>query len=59
MGRLIDITGERGFIDFGIPKLVTVELVVRTHRKKRHRLDNLKRVEELIETQRNSRRMES
>ncbi|KAL1208112.1 hypothetical protein V5N11_010088 [Cardamine amara subsp. amara] len=45
LGRLIDITGEIGFIDLGIPKLSTVESVLCTQRRKRHRVEIWNRVE--------------
>lgn len=41
MGRIIDVTWERWFINFGIQRYPTMEHVIQTHRKKRYRSEIL------------------
>lgn len=50
LGRLIDIAGLRGCIDLGIPVDSTVDRVLATHRKRRHRVEALNNIEAAIET---------
>ncbi|XP_056854513.1 uncharacterized protein LOC108830924 [Raphanus sativus] len=49
MGRLRDVLGTRGCMDFGIPENSTVAEVVQKHRRRRHRVVLLNKVEEEIE----------
>lgn len=51
-GRIIEVTLERGFIDFGIQRFSTVEQVIQTHRRKQHRSEIFNKIKEIIETQR-------
>ena len=48
IGRLIDITGPRGCIDTGIPLTATVEKAVQTYMCRRHRVENLLKIEHEI-----------
>lgn len=49
LGRLIDVAGVGGCIALGIPVDTTVDRVLTTHRKRRHRVDVLNRIEDAIE----------
>ncbi|XP_048630102.1 uncharacterized protein LOC125602576 [Brassica napus] len=49
MGRLRDLLGARGFMDLGIPGNSTVAEAIQKHRRRRHRVVILNRVEEEIE----------
>ena len=49
MGRLKDLLGARGFMDLGIPENSTVAEAIQKHRRRRHRVVILNRVEEEIE----------
>lgn len=44
-GRIFDLTGPRGYIDMGIPAQATVESVIRTHRRRNHRVETLNGIE--------------
>lgn len=48
LGRLIDITGHRGVIDLGISLDETVESVLRSQRRRRHRIESLNNIEQEI-----------
>lgn len=50
MGRIHDITGPRGSIDMGIPISATLSEVFESHRRRGHRVDYLRVIEEAIET---------
>lgn len=50
--RIIDVTRDRGFIDFRIPRYSMAEQVFQTLRRKRHRSEIFSKIEEVIETQR-------
>lgn len=52
LGRIYNMTRERGFIDLGIPLHSTVADVMATHRRKHHRSDTLNSIEEAIASQR-------
>lgn len=49
MGRLRDLLGARGYIDMGIPESSTVAEALQKHRRRRHRIVILNKVEEEIE----------
>nr|VDD20348.1 unnamed protein product [Brassica oleracea] len=49
MGRLKDLLGARGFMDLGIPENSTVAEAIQKHRRRRHCVVILNRVEEEIE----------
>lgn len=49
LGTLIDVTGPRGIIDLGISSNDTIDLVLATHWRIRHRIDSLNRIVEAIE----------
>ncbi|CAA7059727.1 unnamed protein product [Microthlaspi erraticum] len=51
-GKLIDLTGTRGSIDFGIPLHASVKAALLTHRRRRHRVAVLNSIEDVIENQR-------
>ncbi|XP_024014349.1 uncharacterized protein LOC112088339 [Eutrema salsugineum] len=53
-GRLVDIMGQRGCIDLGIRENTTVEMVLKHHRRRRHRVGILNQVEDEIEKYRAS-----
>ncbi|XP_024010635.1 uncharacterized protein LOC112086102 [Eutrema salsugineum] len=48
-GKLHLLTGDRGFIDLGISEESTVQDVILTHRRRRHRITILNRIEDEIE----------
>lgn len=48
MARLYDITGPRGHIDMIKQSNATVALVMLTHRRQRHKVENLNQIEEEI-----------
>lgn len=48
-GRLIDITERGGCIDMGIRLEATVDVVIRTHRRRRHRVEIFNEIEDHIE----------
>lgn len=48
LGKLIDLTGARGCIDLGINIDATVEHVVQSYRQRRHRVEILISIEEVI-----------
>lgn len=50
LGVLIDLTGERGCIDLGIPLNATVERAVQSYRRRRHRVSILLHIEQEILT---------
>ncbi|XP_020890956.1 uncharacterized protein LOC110230943 [Arabidopsis lyrata subsp. lyrata] len=45
MGRLIDYTGQRGCIDMGITIQSSLAEVIATHKRRRHRVENLNKME--------------
>ncbi|KAG2326226.1 hypothetical protein Bca52824_008954 [Brassica carinata] len=49
LGILLYLTGLRGCIDLGIPVNSTVEQVVQSHRRRRHRQEILNKIEEEIQ----------
>ena len=48
MGRLIDIAGDRGIIDMGIAKHATVAEAWTNRRRRRHRVNYLNQMEEIL-----------
>lgn len=52
LGRISDITGLRGYIDLGIQANETVEMVLNSHRQRRHRVDNLNQIEDEVNRER-------
>lgn len=51
-GRLFDITGRRGCIDMGIRLDATVDMVIKTHRRRRHRVETLNDIRSYSATER-------
>jgi len=49
VGKLLDIFGDRGCIDLRIPK---ADIMDDTHRERRHRVENLNKVEAEIKEMR-------
>lgn len=47
-GRLIDLTGDRGPMDLGIPITSTVENAIQLYRSKRHRAYNLQLIDKEV-----------
>lgn len=50
MGRIIDTTGNRGFIDLGLPSHATVEEAKRLHRGRRYRTEDLRQIDHTLST---------
>lgn len=50
LGPLIDVTGERGFIDMGISRHATVAQALATRRRRQHHSSNLNQIEHLLHT---------
>ncbi|CAA7060821.1 unnamed protein product [Microthlaspi erraticum] len=50
LGPLIDVTGERGFIDMGISRHATVSQALATRRRRQHRSSSLNQIENLLHT---------
>lgn len=50
-GRLWDICGDRGFINMGISANATVHEPIHGHRRRKHRVSLLNRIEEMIAVQ--------
>lgn len=48
-GRLFDITGSRGCIDLGVRLDAIVDVVIKTHRRRRHRVTILNDIENQIQ----------
>lgn len=48
--RLIEVSGERGFIDMGIQRFSMVEQVILTHRRKCHMSEIFNKMEDIIDT---------
>lgn len=42
LGQLIELTGERGMMDLGIPKNATVEMAIQMYRTRGHRVHTLR-----------------
>ena len=59
MGRLLDVVGERGIIDMGISKYMSVAEAWEGRRRRRHRTDLLNQLENVLESKHQSRTMES
>lgn len=58
LGRIHDLTGTRGYIDLGISEKETVEMVMTTHRARRHQVDSLNCIEDEFKKIRNVRTWE-
>ncbi|CAA7032183.1 unnamed protein product [Microthlaspi erraticum] len=52
MGPLINVTGERGFIDMGLARDATVAEALGMRRRRHHRSENLNHIETLLNTYR-------
>lgn len=52
VGQMIDLTGTRGFIDMGIHARASVGLVLSSHRRRRHKVELLNKIENIIEEHR-------
>lgn len=52
MGPLFDVTGPRGYIDMGIPAQATVEDALLRTRRRNHRAQHLRRIENLLNAHR-------
>ncbi|CAA7040514.1 unnamed protein product [Microthlaspi erraticum] len=53
MGCLFDITGSRGLIDMGLPITATVSEALSSRRRRNHRTEHLRMIENLLNTYRN------
>lgn len=51
MGRLAEVAGERGVIDMGISRKMSVANAWRTRRRRRHRNPVLNSIEEVLQEQ--------
>lgn len=56
LGRLYDLTGHRGVIDMGIPTYATMAEVFENHRRRGHRVESFKVMEDAIEKARAERK---
>ncbi|KAG7556378.1 Endonuclease/exonuclease/phosphatase superfamily [Arabidopsis suecica] len=50
LGRLVEVLGPRGCIDFGITSTCSVAAALSTHRRRRHRNDMLNRIEDELDS---------
>ncbi|KAG7592735.1 Reverse transcriptase domain [Arabidopsis thaliana x Arabidopsis arenosa] len=58
LGKLVDVTGDRGIIDMGISRHATVLEAWTNRRRRRHRVHFLNRMEEVLELKRNNQKQE-
>lgn len=59
LGRLVEVAGERGVIDMGISRNMSVADAWRTHRRRRHRNAGLNSIEEVLYSQWQNRKEQS
>lgn len=52
LGTLMEVSRARGTIDMGISSNTTIASVLDTHRRRRHRVDNLNNIEDAIDAMR-------
>ena len=59
LGRLMELTGDKGLIDMGISRHLSVSEVWSTHRRRRHRTSVLNQLEDMLQTARENRTEDS